>query len=439
MISKHVTTGPLGLVLALAWCSASAGASPERSADSLTPSTAARVALRANPDLRAAYQAIEVARGRLVQAGLWPNPELVLGGSSDFVSTHEGEGSANAGLAQPLPIFGRLARARDMGRVDVALALAEARDFERALIGEVQGSVVTLLALGRAIAEQERVIGAARSLVDASAGRFRVAEVSEADVNLLEIELARFEQDLRLLALERTTESLRLNRLLNRSPDAAVLVAGDLDAPTFDSAARETLMDQALQRRPDLHALRLEQDRAGAEVRLARAETWEDWTLDAGYEYSRGVFVPPVGVKRDDLVAIGISIPLPLWNRNQGRIAAAQAEGRRAGFRVAGRERLVQQEVGTELRRADELAHVVSEYRDRIVPRAERNVRLLEQGYREGLVGIAALVQAEQQYADAAIRFARTLGELRRAEIDLETAAAASPLLEPRITTGGTP
>ena len=78
-----------------------------------------------------------------MQAGLWPNPELVLGGSSDFVSTNEGEGSANAGLAQPLPIFGRLARARDLGRVDVALALAEARDLERALIGDVQGSVVT--------------------------------------------------------------------------------------------------------------------------------------------------------------------------------------------------------------------------------------------------------------------------------------------------------
>ena len=134
------------------------------------------------------------------------------------------------------------------------------------------------------------MIEAARRLARASSARFRVAEVSEADVNLLEIELARFEQDLHLLELERRTEGMRLNQLLDLPPDPPVVVAGDLDSPRLAIDSPAALAAAALRRRPDLHGLRLERDRAEAEVRLARAEAWEDWTIEASYEYGREVF-----------------------------------------------------------------------------------------------------------------------------------------------------
>ena len=57
----------------------------------LTASSAAAEALRANPDLAAAYAAIDAARGRLLQAGLWPNPALALTSRSDFAFRNEGE------------------------------------------------------------------------------------------------------------------------------------------------------------------------------------------------------------------------------------------------------------------------------------------------------------------------------------------------------------
>ena len=439
MVSKYAFARFFGCLLALV-VPATSAAALDTTSDVLTPATAAEEALRTNPDLRAAYAVIEIARGRLVQAGLWPNPELSLSGVDDFAFQNEGERGASVGLAQRFPIARRLARARDVARVDVALAVTEVRDFERALIGEVEGAVVSLLALDRAIVEQSRVIAAAGTLAQASSERFRVAEVSEADVNLLEIELARFRQDLRLLELERLTEGLRLNQLLNRPPEPPVAVAGDLDAPLFSPSAPAQLAEDAISRRPDLHRFRLEQDRAGAEVRLARAEAWEDWTLGFGWDFDRQVFEnDPIGVKRDNFLGLGLTVPLPVFNRNQGRITAAEAEGRRALAQASGRERLVEMEVGTEFRRVAALTRIAAEYRDRIVPRATRNVRLLEKGYREGLVGVAALVQAEQQYAEAAIRYARTLGELRQAEVNLETAAAASPLLKTKLSTEGKP
>ncbi len=399
----------------------------------LTATAAAEEALRRNPDLAAAYASIEAARGRLVQLGLWPNPELGISARSDFAFRDEGERAFGLDFEQRFPIAGRLARAQDLGRVDVALALAEARDFERTLIGEVGRTYYRVLALDASIASRQAVSRTARELAESSARRFRAAEVSEADTSLLEIEAGRFEQEQRLLELERTTAAVRLNQLLNRPASAAVVLSGGLDASALD--ASRAISAEPLQRRPDLARVRLDADRAQAEMRLARAEAWEDWTLGAGYESDRQVFdnepeSDPIGVKKDSFVGLSVRVPLPLWNRNQGRIAEAQGLERRARSRLAALERAVEAEVQTARRRVEELTRVAEQYDTMLLPRSRRTVGLLEKGYRQGLVPITALVQGQQQLADTELRRAQTLGELRQAEIELETAAAASPLLD---------
>ena len=407
---------------------------PGDPATTFTAPMAAEEALRTNPDLRAAYAAIDAARGRLLQAGLWPNPEAALGGRNDFAFQGEGERGISAEFAQRFPVAGRLARAKDVAQVDVEIALAEARDFERTLVGDVQRTVAGLVALDRALETRESVLRIAGELVRIAAQRFEAAEVSEAEVNSLEIELARFQQEKRLLELERRTEAIRLNRLLNRSPDRPAEVRGDLDQPLLASAAPADLLAAARTHRPDLERLRLESDRWRAEARLARAEAWEDWTLGGTYDSDRSVFrnepvVDPIGIKHDSFLGLRLNVPLPLWNRNQGRVAEAQANESRARARLLALERSVEAEIETAAQRVAELQRVAREYRESLLPRVERNVSLLDRGYRQGLVSITALVQAEQQLADTALRNARTVGDLRQAEVDLETAAGVSPLL----------
>ena len=284
---------------------------PAPSESGLTATSAAAEALRANPELAAASAAIEAARGRLIQAGLWSNPALRLAGRSDVVFQNEGERNLSIDLEQRFPIAGRLARAQDVARVDVALALAESREFERTLIGDVQRTVYGIAALDEAIASRESVIATASQLVRAATRRRQAAEVSDADVNLLEIELARFEQEKRRLELDRQIEAVRLNRLLYRAVDAPVSVSANLGARAFDSSRSI----DALAQRPDLVRTRLEIDRAHAEASLARAESWEDWAVGVGYEKDRQVFrneptVDPIGVKQDEFVGLSLNVPL---------------------------------------------------------------------------------------------------------------------------------
>ncbi len=422
---------------------AAQAAAPDDS-HAITASEAAAEALRANADLRAAHAAIDVARARLVQAGLWPNPELVLSGAGDFAFRDEGEQRIGVNVAQRFPIAGRLARARDVARVDVAAALAEARDFERTLIGDVQRVALRILSLDHAIATWGAILAPARELTHASRARFEAAEASEADVNLLAVQLAGFEQEKHLLELERGVEAIRLNHLLQREVDTPVILSGSIEDPLVDATAVRQIAAGATERRPDLSAVRLLGDRARAELRLARAEVWEDWSFGVGVDSEKQVFanqpsIDPIGTKRDEFLRFDLSVPLPLWNRNQGRVGAALAEERRATARLAALENAVAAEVAADSARVVEVSRIERHYRESALPLSRRNVVLLDRGYREGLAPITALVQAEQQLADAALRHARLLGELRQAEVDLETAAAASPLLAPAPTRGANP
>lgn len=396
-------------------------------------SVAAEV-VRANPALRAAGEGVAAARAALTQAGAWPNPEVEASWTDDFAFASEGERSGEIGLAQPVPVAGRIKRARDVARADLDISASDAVDLARRLIGEAQAAAVSILALDRAIAARSQVIEATRDLARTSTQRWKAAEASEAEVNLLEIEVSSLDQEREILELERLAMRIALNRLMNRAPDAPFVLEGNLEAPLFDGPSAQLLMEESLRRRPDVARLQLEAEKAHAEVRLARAERWEDWTIGAGYQRDVSV-IDDAGVAlrdRDNLLALSVSAPLPLWNRNRGRIAAALAGQRAAAARLAALEQSVKAEVTTAFERVAQLRLVTATYQASILPRAERNVALLSRGYSQGLISVGELVQGQRQLAEASARLADTLGDLRQAEVALETAVAASPILEAR-------
>jgi len=410
-----------------------------RAAETITIDGAVREALANNPDLRAARYAIDMARGRLRQAGLWPNPDLELESSDDFLFSREGERGFSSGFAQRFPIARRLGKAKDVARVDIALAEAELQDAERNLIGEVGRLVYRLLALQQKIKTQDQVIGTAEHIAAAAQKRFAVAETSEADVNLLRLEAERLRQERVRLDVERRRAESTLAELLGRPPDSIVQVKADLDA-AIPLPPRDQVLARALARRPDVLQRRLEVERGAAEEKLAKAEKWEDWSVGLSYQRERQVFEPPGSdaplgtgrVQSDQFAGLRVTVPLPLWNRNQGRIAEARASQSRAKALLTAEELKTKREVETAWFEVKQLEEVVRSYRERIIGLTDRNLDLLHRGYADGLVGISEVLQAQQQYAILRQAYYDALGDLWRARIDLETAGASSPLLPSR-------
>src|SRR4030066_377940 len=112
---------------------------------SLTIDQAVDIALRENRDLRAARIQVEEARGRLTQAGVFPNPALESDFIFDSIFANEGERAFSAGISQPLPLSGRIGAQKRVARVDIKRTFADLADLERGLVRDVRRVFTELL------------------------------------------------------------------------------------------------------------------------------------------------------------------------------------------------------------------------------------------------------------------------------------------------------
>lgn len=389
----------------------------------LSEQVAVTTALTQNQDLLAAKQLIAEAKGRFTQSGLLPNPEIAWSYGSDRTFNNEGEYFVSSGFSQEFPVTGRLIRARDVARVDVALAEAEVKNRERLLRAQVTELYRALQVSDLQSSYLEALHKRLSDVLVVSERRFKVAEVSETDLNLERLELERLNFQREQLKREATILRINLNAIFAQPTESALKVP-PWRTPQTSALVLSENVDAALERRPDRALVALRIDRSSKEQRLARAERWEDWTI--GFEYSRdkGVFSDPIGNKTDDFLGLSVSVPLPLWNQNEGRIAeAAAAEGRARGELLAF-DIKAKAEIEGARRKVTSLLPVLKRFESVSVPLAEKSVHTVQKGYAEGLLSIADVLQSQRQLIELRSAQADSILEFSKALTELETALA---------------
>jgi cobalt-zinc-cadmium efflux system outer membrane protein len=355
------------------------------------------------------------------------NPELELSHESDLLFANEGEYNFSAGFKQRFPIAGRLTQEKTVARVDVAMALAEVRDQERLLAGQVlelsRGLLVTQEKL-KANMEIQNTIG---KLIDVSKKRMQVAEASSTDVILARLELQKVTLAQAELLNQQEIATTALNGLLGRAPTSSLQMSGTISMELVAPAIIAEANDQALARRPDRQLAALDIDRVAAEIKLARAEKWEDWTI--GFDYARGFsrFAEPIGGKLDNSVGLSVSIPLPLWNKSQGRVSEVQASQQRAAAELSALDLRITTEVQTAENQMRRFSDILRQYREESLRLAGENIAQLQKGYADGLTSITSVIQAQQQQTELRQSYLDTLEEFIHAKTDWETATASVP------------
>ena len=398
---------------------------PRVTAAGLTVPDLIRIALQDNRDLQAARYVEQKARARLLQAALRPNPRLELTNTNDVLFGNEGEYAFGVGVSQQFPIAGRIARQKDVARADVDLALAEIREAERRLAGTVVSARFRLLALERQIAARNRLIAVDQNLATVSQRRFQAAEVSELDTNAVSLELQRLVQERALLQSERAVRLSELNQLLGRAATDPINLEDA--APTSDVPTLAEQQRLALENRPDLRQSQFTVARATADRALARAERWEDWNVSVGVNQSRLVLDAAGAQSANRALGLSVSIPIPLFNKNQGRIGEAEASQAQAGAQVGALELSIRNEVASAHAELAQLAHVIADYEQHTLPVVQRNVALAQQSYAQGLVSIVEVVQAQRQQADLEVGYVATFDRYLQARARLYTATAVYP------------
>lgn len=372
----------------------------------LTLDRALELADRTHPDLAASRARVETAEGRAEQSGLFPNPVL-LGKieSAPFEGDTLGDAEFLAGVAQRLPIGGRLGAAEAAGRLEAAKRRHEHEVLRVHLRTRVHGAFATALFSAQVSTLQEEVLELARRGVAVIRARREAGDATADELARAELEeaRARLEEDkahgLRELAFIALAAALGAPELRFDAVEGPLESA--LELPTLQSVLA------ALEHGPHAALAKADVDAARAAVEHAGAERIPDLSIDLVYRR--------IGAADRNAFDVGVAIPLPLFDRNQGRIREAEAQRREAEARGrATRDEAVRHVRESHAKLAEALGHVKLA-REEILPRSELILRGAEARHAAGDLSLADLIPVRREAAAARLAYLDGLRELMEA------------------------
>jgi cobalt-zinc-cadmium efflux system outer membrane protein len=287
----------------------------------LTLEEAVRIAEARSPAMAGVAAALRVAEADATSARQRLNPVFTasldsLPLSQEYRAPFLDHGELTLTVEQEIETGGRRDLRDRAARAGIEVARSAARDRVRRLRLDVQRAYLHAV-LARAdhdvaqamLADIDRVLAINRA-------RFEQGELSGVELRRLQVERHRFADEVRTADLELKNARARLLAVMHVRPlDQAFETAATLADPVAAPALGPVGIQVAIDRRPDLEALRREQAQAEAESALQRAMGKSNWTVGGGYKRDVGM----------SALVLFASVPLPFAARNQGGIARADA------------------------------------------------------------------------------------------------------------------
>jgi outer membrane protein, heavy metal efflux system len=389
-----------------------------------------RRALASNAEMAAARLDIDRARARLRQAGLRSNPTIDFEQTTGKLTGSEGERETSIGFSLPLEINGQRQKRINLAQAELEAAEAEVADRERRFIAEVRAAYVEALA---AIRELEITEGL--NNLDVQTARIVEARVTEGESAPIELNLLRAEVD-RLKSRRAIVEGrlqaslLRLKSIAGISPDGPLRLGEDIITPALykPPASLEASLDIALRMRPDLRLARLTERVAEAGLELARAQARPDVTAFTKYSANRSTFDnTSIGALRDKdkVLSFGVSISIPLFNRNQGAKAEAATAITQAQRRREFVEQLVRAEVASAYARYEAAQSALAIFEQGVLARSTQNIQAMRGAYELGAFRMTELLAEQRRLLDSEREYTEALTERYKALADLLSAMGA--------------
>lgn len=417
---------PLSLFLVALMTAGSVSTASE--ARTLTRDAAIRTAFSNHPDLKLASVAVGRAASRLRWSGRLENPELELNVSDDGVGRNEGERNYEVAFAQRFPLTARLRHEKGLRRHQILLAEAEIAERRRELAGEIDRAIVELLATR----ERERLVREGISL-NSEIQRFleekaAAGEVSKLDAMQAKLAARTLEQERDRLAVQEQQQRLALLRLLGLGATTDLRLEAAFALPAAEPSTRADL-EAILPRRPD-HVLALAKiDEARAALVLEEAKRWEDVSVRLFVEGEKAVDAPN-GLERNTFAGIGISIPLPLRQRNQGGIDQARLDGEEAARGVEAARFRVRGECEEAYRARLDAWNLAKEAADELPALAKEQLEEVRKAHANGEATFLQVRQAQEQLLEVRRGALDFLTDYHLAEARVRLATGAYPGLQ---------
>jgi cobalt-zinc-cadmium efflux system outer membrane protein len=371
----------------------------------LTLSAALEAAFNNHPSLKSAAREIEAREGAAIQAALPGNPTFFVeleefGGTGPYSGTEAM--ASSIGVSQEIPLGGKISKRLLVAEKERDFARLELQEAVLNLRGQVKKKFLRVYALERMAAMERSNL----ALVEES---FAVISrlVSVGEISPLDAKKAAMEQALARMALARSQRELEAARVDlaatwgSHQPRFEGVEPPETSSDSVQSFSEEDLWALARDN-PLIRKDRIRIDRLKSAWELAKAEAWPDLEVEGG--------VKEFNESGDQAYFLGISIPVPFFNRNRGGIIEARGNLHKGESELDSTMLSVRAELQSLLSRLEILDSELARGRETILPLAEETYSALQRAYRAGEKGHLELLDAQ-----------RMLLEVRRDFLQLET------------------
>jgi cobalt-zinc-cadmium efflux system outer membrane protein len=368
------------------------------------------LALRHNPTLASAAARVQMARGRKLQAGYWPNP--VIGYHATEVGNMRSAGAQGGFISQRLILGGKLQldqliAAEGINEAHFRFHAQEKRvlndirvRFYDVLVAQTRANLAEELAgIGDdAVVATEKLLGKELSTRDA----VLQAEIKADEAHVF---LGNSQNEL-IEAWRRLAAVVGLPRM------SFSHVKGELERELLPILTWDACCTAILDSNPALLAATTRVDRARLVIQRAKREPIPNIDLSVSVRHH--------DISGSEIANLQLGIPLPLFNKNQGNIRVARAELTEACNEVQRIELLLQDRLAITYRRYANARHQVDRYGQKTVGRAKRSLGIVKNAYDKGLANYLTLLNAQETYVKVSLSYLTALREQRVATALIE-------------------
>lgn len=417
------------LIVLLASAGGVRAQSLDASREPLTLAALEQVALANNPTMAGAQAAVDAARGRARQAGAWPNPTLGYTGEELTPRRADPRGEHGFFVEQTIPLGGKRQLSRDVFDRTAESALAGVDLQRQRIVSSVRRLFYQTLTAERRVEVHERLATLVSDAVGVTAQLFNVGAADRPDFLEIEIEAARVQLELNAARNDVFALRQQLAAVAGSRDVASRPLSGSVDQ-VIPEMERDSTIRTLVEQSPQMRAVRTNVARAKALTARARRDTSPDLFVRGGAAYNREhgeVTGQPIGWEGQ--AEVGISVPL--FNRNQGGIAAARAEETSAEAEVRRLELSLRAAAAGQFATYLTAIRATELYRTAILPRAEEAYRLYVARYREMGAAYPQVLVAQRTLFEMSREYLEVIDRAWRSALALQSGLAGDGLASP--------
>lgn len=401
---RKLLTGPAVLLLSLAIAASALPAMAQ--AAPLTLERALQSAFTHNPNLAAAQWEIGVAEGDRQQAGLIPNPQV----SWEAEDTRRRSRTTTLMLSQPLELGGkRGARIEVAERAQDAASIELERRRNELRADVFQAFYNSTIAQQRLLLTEQSLQLAERGLRVAQ-GRINAGKAAPVEATRAQVQLSQVRLELRRAERDQATAYQQLAQVTG-APQATFTRVEEPTTALPAIASPQTLLDR-LPTTAELRLARLQINQKEASLGLEKALRIPDLTVSIGSQYSE--------TDRERVNLLGVSMPIPLFNRNQGNVlAAARRTDQARDLRNASELRL-RSEVQSGLEQWATANTEVNAFNQVILPAAQSAVDTATRGFEMGKFNFLDVLDAQRTLFEARSQYLQAVADSTDAWVRIE-------------------